>query len=148
MVRCSSLVLLCLASLTAHAQILGDPEGSPTGPAAGDSNGGAPATGDPAEPSPPPPPPDDASRIMAPPPEAADPGTVLRNGFSISVGQELGSGPSDGLSGQLYGIDWRIGAKISEPLSIYVHSHLSFGTAKIGAQSGYTGNLAVAAIGE
>ncbi len=89
--------------------------------------------------------------VVAPapePPPAPPLGTHLRNGFSASLGEELGSGPSSGLSGQLYGVDWRIGAKLAGPWSIYADTHLSLGTAKIGAASGYTGNFAIAAMGE
>lgn len=75
-------------------------------------------------------------------------GLRMRNGFSLSLGQEWGSGPSEGLSGQLYGFDWRIGAKINSALSVYLQSHLSFGTASIGAASGVTGNFASAVVGE
>ncbi|MBV8757370.1 MAG: hypothetical protein JO257_08855 [Deltaproteobacteria bacterium] len=83
-----------------------------------------------------------------PPPPVAEPGTHLRNGFSASLGEELGSGPSSGLTGQLYGLDWRIGAKLAGPWSVYADTHLSLGTAKIGAASGYTGNFAFAMMGE
>jgi hypothetical protein len=83
-----------------------------------------------------------------PPPPMPEPGTHLRNGFSASLGEEVGSGPSSGLSGQLYGIDWRIGAKLAGPWSVYADTHLSLGTAKIGATSGYTGNFAFAMMGE
>jgi hypothetical protein len=72
----------------------------------------------------------------------------LRNGFSFSAGEEFGSGPSSGLSGSLFGGDWRIGAKISDDYAVYLHSHLSFGTAHIGAASGVTGNLAAAVLAE
>ena len=77
-----------------------------------------------------------------------DSGATLRNGFSLSVGEEVGSGPSSGLSGQLYGFDWRIGARVTDQLAIYGDTHLSFGTAKIGAASGVTGNFASALVGE
>ena len=83
----------------------------------------------------------------APTPPASG-GWTLRNGFSLSVGQEFGSGPSDGLSGQLYGLDWRIGGQINPALAVYVHSHLSLGTAHIGQAMGYTGNFATAVVGE
>jgi hypothetical protein len=79
---------------------------------------------------------------------APDLGTHLRNGFSASLGEEVGSGPSSGLTGQLYGVDWRIGAKLAGPWSVYADTHLSLGTAKIGAASGYTGNFAFAMMGE
>ena len=89
--------------------------------------------------------------VVAPapePPPASPLGTHLRNGFSASLGEELGSGPSSGLSGQLYGVDWRIGAKLAGPWSVYADTHLSLGTAKIGAASGYTGNFAIAMLSE
>lgn len=82
------------------------------------------------------------------PPEAPRDGLRFRNGFSLSIGHEMGSGPSEGLSGQLYGVDWRIGARITDLLSVYAQTHVSLGTASIGTASGYTGNLAAAAIGE
>jgi hypothetical protein len=93
------------------------------------------------------PPPANSAIAPAPPPPPA-PGTHLRNGFSLSLGEEVGSGPSSGLSGQLYGVDWRIGAKLAGPYSVYADTHLSLGTAKIGAASGYTGNFALALMGE
>jgi hypothetical protein len=74
--------------------------------------------------------------------------TELRNGFSASLGEEVGSGPSSGLTGQLYGVDWRIGAKISEQVALYADTYLAFGTAKIGSASGLTGNFAAALLGE
>jgi hypothetical protein len=82
------------------------------------------------------------------PAPAPEPGTHLRNGFSFSAGEEFGSGPSSGLAGQLYGIDWRMGAKLAGPYSVYADTHLSFGTAHIGAASGVTGNFAIALMGE
>ena len=97
------------------------------------------------------PPPSAPTTVIAPapePPPAPTLGTHLRNGFSASLGEELGSGPSSGLSGQLYGVDWRIGAKLAGPWSVYADTHLSLGTAKIGGTSGYTGNFAFAAMGE
>jgi hypothetical protein len=96
-------------------------------------------------------PPPPASSAVAPAPAPApvpETGTHLRNGFSISAGEEVGSGPSSGLTGQLYGVDWRIGAHMAGPLSVYADTHLSLGTAKIGGASGATGNFAVALIGE
>jgi hypothetical protein len=84
----------------------------------------------------------------APAPIERSSGTGLRNGFSLSVGQEMGSGPSEGFSGQLYGVDWRIGAKVTPAISVYLHSHLSLGTAQFGGASGMTGNFAAALIGE
>lgn len=98
--------------------------------------------------APPAAPPETLTAAPAPMPEPAPRGPSLRNGFSLSVGQELGSGPSEGLSGQLYGVDWRIGAKLGDALAVYLDTHLSFGTAHIGAASGVTGNFATAVIGE
>ena len=73
----------------------------------------------------------------------------LRNGFSLSAGQESGTTASGAdISGQLYGVDWRIGARINTALSVYLHSHLSFGTASVGGGSGATGNFATAVVGE
>jgi hypothetical protein len=83
-----------------------------------------------------------------PPAAAPEPGMTLRNGFSLSIGEEVGSGPSSGLTGQLYGVDWRIGAQVNEHLGAYLHTHLSLGTAQIGGASGYTGNFAAAIVGE
>ncbi len=76
-------------------------------------------------------------------------GMGLRNGFSLSAGQEFGTtaGGAD-ISGQLYGVDWRIGAVITEAISAHLHSHLSFGTASVGGGSGATGNFATAVVGE
>jgi hypothetical protein len=94
-------------------------------------------------------PPTNSAVAPAPaPPPAAEPGTHLRNGFSISLGEEVGSGPSSGLTGQLYGVDWRIGAKLAGPYSVYADTHLSLGTAKIGGTGGATGNFAFAVLAE
>jgi hypothetical protein len=71
----------------------------------------------------------------------------LRNGFSLSAGQEFG-GDRD-LTATLFGADWRIGWRINEPLSIYLHSHLSFGSGKeSNGASGATGNFAAALVAE
>lgn len=81
----------------------------------------------------------------APAPEASASG--LRNGFSLSAGQEFGGDRM--VSGTMFGADWRIGYRINEPLSIYLHSHLSFGSAHEGSgASGATGTFAAALIGE
>jgi hypothetical protein len=91
-----------------------------------------------------------AVTTMAPPPAPApEPASTsgLRNGFSLSAGQEFG-GPRM-ISGTMFGFDWRIGYRISEPLSIYLHSHLSFGSAHEGnGASGTTGTFASALVGE
>lgn len=71
----------------------------------------------------------------------------LRNGFSLSAGQEFG-GDRD-ISGTMFGVDWRIGWVISDSLSTYLHSHLSFGSAsEMGGAAGGTGTFASALMGE
>ena len=71
----------------------------------------------------------------------------LRNGFSLSAGQEFG-GDRD-ISGTMFGVDWRIGWRINEPISVHLHSHLSFGSASEGSgSSGVTGTFASALMGE
>jgi len=132
-----SMALLCLAFPAIAAADTGTQVATATDPAAA----GAPV----APPAAPP------TAVMAPapaPPPAPEPGTHLRNGFSLSVGEEFGSGPSSGFTGQLYGVDWRIGAKLAGPYSIYADTHLSLGTGQIGGASGYTGNFAFALMAE
>ena len=80
------------------------------------------------------------------PPPATGP--TLRNGFSLSVGEEFATIQNMSLSGQLYGVDWRIGAQINKALAVYLDTHMSFGTAAIGTASGVTGNFATAVVGE
>ncbi len=104
------------------------------------------ATAEPA--APPAAPPTTVSMPAPAPTPAPEHGTRLRNGFSLSAGQEFGSGPSSGLSGQLFGADWRIGAQIGDNYAVYLQSHLSFGNAHIGAASGTTGNFAAALMAE
>ena len=71
----------------------------------------------------------------------------LRNGFSLSAGQEFG-GDRD-VSGTMFGVDWRIGWKINAPLSVYLDTHVSFGSAKEGnGAAGVTGTIAAAALAE
>ncbi len=71
----------------------------------------------------------------------------LRNGFSLSAGQQFG-GDRD-ISGTMFGVDWRIGWQINEPMGVYVHSHMSFGSVtEAGGLSGPTGTLATAIMGE
>ncbi len=83
----------------------------------------------------------------APAPVEAAPTSGLRNGFSLSAGQEFG-GDRD-VSGTMFGFDWRIGYRLSPALSFYADSHLSFGSAKEGnGNSGATGTFASAVIGE
>lgn len=148
MVR-TSLVSLSLVSMTALAGAQGadappppaDPAATPTDPA---------AVGAPVEPAAAPAPDPNAMAVApAPPPVAPATGTRLRNGFSLSVGQEFGTtNLGTEVSGQLYGLDWRIGAQISDAIGVYLHSHLSLGTAGVGNTSGYTGNFATALTGE
>jgi hypothetical protein len=137
----NSLVLISFVSLTsvAHAQ---GAAGAPAEPAVADPNAtptAVPATT--TEPA--------AAMPIAPPPPApetptASSSTGMRNGFSLSVGQEFG----DMVSGQLYGVDWRIGARVTDAISVYLHSHMSFGTVTDHGVDGITGNLAGALVGE
>ena len=90
-----------------------------------------------------------AAPTAAPPQPAAASGARLRNGFSLSIGQEFGTSSFDkDYSGQLYGVDWRIGAQVSDALGVYLHSHLSLGSIRTDNVSGYTGNFATALTGE
>lgn len=117
--RSSSMALICLAFV--HTAALADgtaPDAAAPAPAAAM----APATG--------------------------DSGMRLRNGFSLSASQEYGSGPSSGLTGSLFGGDWRIGAKLDRHHAVYLHTHLSFGSAEIGQASGVTANFAAAVLAE
>ena len=71
----------------------------------------------------------------------------LRNGFSLSAGQQFG-GDRD-ISATMFGIDWRIGWRVNEPVAVYLHSHLSFGSGSEGSgASGATGTFASALMGE
>lgn len=90
-----------------------------------------------------------AAPAPAPAP-AAESFPQLRNGFSLSAGEEFGSEGNVSFSAQLYGVDWRIGERFSPAISAYVHSHLSFGTGGVSGsgKSGATGNFAIAAVGE
>lgn len=132
MLRSLSIVSLFVGSLTAIAEAQPDPAEAeaPVDPAA------------PAEPMAPP----------APPPTVDSPpqrGATLRNGFSLSVGQEFGtSNIGNEFSGQLYGVDWRIGMQINKAIGVYLHSHLSLGSISNNNVSGYTGNFATAITGE
>lgn len=147
----TSLVSLSLVSMTALASAQGsEPPPPPADPAAGTPTDPA-AVGAPVEPAAAPAP-DPNAMAVAPAPEPVPPatGTRLRNGFSLSVGQEFGTSSLDNeFSGQLYGLDWRIGAQINEALGVYLHSHLSLGSiTQNGGASGYTGNFATAITGE
>lgn len=69
----------------------------------------------------------------------------FRNGFSASLSEEFGRG----FSGQLYGVDWRIGAQINRQLGIYLDNHLSFGSVHAtGGGDGITGDYASAITAE
>jgi hypothetical protein len=83
----------------------------------------------------------------APAPLASPSSSGLRNGFSLAAGIE--SGGDRDVSATMFGIDWRIGWRINEPISVYLHSHLSFGSAKEGnGAAGATGTFATALMGE
>ena len=116
--RSFSMVLVCLASSSSIALAESDP---------------APAASVPAT-------------APAPAASVSASSSGLRNGFSFSAGQEFG-GDRD-IAATLFGADWRIGWRINEPLSVYLHSHLSFGNGKEGNVSGATGTFASALIAE
>src|SRR5262249_9991288 len=80
--------------------------------------------------------------------EASSDGLRLRHGIAFSGGEEIGSGPSSGLTGELYGLDWRIGAQLNNLWAVHLNTHLSFGNAHIGGASGTTGNFAEAVMVE
>jgi hypothetical protein len=128
----------------ALAQPAGDPAGAPVEPTSDPSAiPGTPAVA-------PAPDPNASASMMAPPPPP--PPTLfptLRNGFSLTVGQEFGtSNLNNEFSGQLYGVDWRIGMQLNKALGVYLHSHLSLGSIATNGASGYTGNFATAVVGE
>lgn len=129
------LASLALASLTSLAAAQGD---APVEE--------APAEGAPVEA------PADAAMQPPPPAPAASPASEggFRNGFSLSAGQEFGTSDSGvEFSGQLFGVDWRIGAQVNKALAVYLDTHMSLGTVKEGAAaSGITGNFATAVVGE
>lgn len=91
-----------------------------------------------------------STTAVAPEPQpTSSSGMGLRNGFSLSLGQEFATAPGGvSVSGQLYGLDWRIGPRFNDAISAYLHSHLSLGTANVGGTSGTTGNFAAALVGE
>jgi hypothetical protein len=136
-----SVVSLCLASSTiAFAQQADAPAGQPAGDnvvaTATDAAAPAPAA--------------DANAATAVAPEPAPVATPstsgLRNGFSLSAGQEFG-GDRD-VSATMFGIDWRIGWRINEPISVYLHSHMSFGSGSDNTGDGFTGTFASALMAE
>lgn len=141
--RSSSLVVVCLASWTAVAGA-DNANGLPDDPDAAPPIT-APATLAPAAM----PAPVAIVPAVAPAPTPRMP-SGFRNGLSMSAGQEFGTTNTNiDISGQLYGLDWRIGARLAPEWSIYLQTHLSLGTADISnGQSGYTGNLASALMGE
>ncbi len=143
MLRSPAMVLFCLASMTAVA--FGE-DATPPNP---NPDPAAPADQLPtdAQPAAATLPDTNSTSTVVPAPERAPTGITLRNGFSLSVGQESGSGAVP-VSGQLYGVDWRIGAQITNNIALYADTHLSFGSVKEGAASGATGNFATALIGE
>ena len=135
MLRSLSIVSLFVGSLTAIAQAQPDLAGADAAPI-------DPAAPPPTEPVPPP-------TTTAPVEQPASRGATLRNGFSLSVGQEFGtSNIGNEFSGQLYGVDWRIGMQLNKAIGVYLHSHLSLGSIKTNAASGYTGNFATAITAE
>ena len=141
----NSLVLISFVSLTAVAHAQGAPAaGAPAEPIATAEPAATPAAAEPsAVPIAPTPPPPEQPTQSGP--------RGLRNGFSLSIGQEFGTTDAgQSFSGQLYGVDWRIGTHVTDAISVYLHSHLSFGTVgpDQGSGGGVTGNIAGALVGE
>jgi hypothetical protein len=129
------MVLLCLTSTTSIALAQGATAEPAATPAVAAAEPAATTNTSVATPAPAP----------MPAPEPSSSG--LRNGFSLSAGQEFG-GDRD-VSGTMFGVDWRIGWRVSQPISVYLQSHLSFGSAKEGnGASGVTGTFASALMGE
>lgn len=88
-----------------------------------------------------------SSIALADPDAAISSAGTLRNGFSLSAGQEFG-GDRD-IAATMFGVDWRIGWRFSTPVSVHLHSHLSFGSGKeANGASGFTGTFASALVGE
>jgi hypothetical protein len=127
----------------ASAQPAADPAGAPA--PAPDGTEPVPA----AAPAPAPHPNTNAAMMQPPPPPPPPSGPTLRNGLSLSIGQEMGtSNLMNEFSGQLYGIDWRIGAQINKAIGVYLDTHMSLGAIQINNVDDYTGNIAAAVIGE
>lgn len=130
LLRIASISLICLWATNLHAQ--------PSQSATGEATTTEPAAAEPATAAP------GATATVT-----AKRNIGFRNGFSASIGQESGTTASGAdISGQLYGVDWRIGTGINEAISLYMHTHLSMGTASVGGASGATGNFAAALVGE
>ncbi len=70
----------------------------------------------------------------------------LRNGFSLSAGQEFGGNTN--VSATMFGVDWRIGWRFTEAVSAHLHSHMSFGSLDSDVETGFTGTFATAVVGE
>ena len=117
--RSFSMVLVCLASSSSLALAESDP---------------APAASVPATAS-------------APAASVSARSSGLRNGFSLSAGQEFGGDRE--IAATMFGVDWRIGWRVNEPISIYLHSHMSFGSGKeANGAAGATGTFASALVAE
>jgi hypothetical protein len=77
-------------------------------------------------------------------------GMGLRNGFSLNAGYYTGSidpGGTD-VSATVFGLDWRIGLKLSPSLALYLDSHISMGNQKVGEIDDFAATLATGAIVE
>jgi hypothetical protein len=92
-----------------------------------------------------------AAAPAAAPPVAtavAQSGLRFRGGISLAGGMEKVSV----VSGEMYGLDGRLGVQVNDLLGIYVQPHLSFGS--LGGQAGgigvtgATGTFSIAAMGE
>lgn len=95
----------------------------------------------------------DAAAAAAPaaaPPAAvvSQSGARFRGGISLATGMEKVSV----VSGEMYGLDGRLGVQLNDLLGIYVQPHLSFGSLSGQAGglgiTGTTGTFSIAAMGE
>ncbi len=146
-VRSTSITLIAVASLTSLTSVVlaqPDPSAPAGDPAATD------ASAIPGDAAAAPAPADDmstTSSAQVQPAPMASSTSGLRNGFSALASYESGGRGGVAFSGSLFGVDWRIGYRISEPLSVYLQSHMSFGSVS-GAETGFTGNFASALMAE
>jgi hypothetical protein len=91
-----------------------------------------------------------AATSVAAPPAAVVPqsGMRFRGGISLATGVEKVSV----VSGEMYGLDGRLGVQVNDLLGIYVQPHLSFGSLSGQAGgtgiTGMTGTFSIAAMGE
>ena len=91
-----------------------------------------------------------APAVNAPTTAAHEDGVRFRGGISVGAGGYFGSyetGNAD-FSATLVGVDGRLGVQINDLIGIYAQPHLSFGTGKDGAATGFTGLFATSVIAD